>query len=132
MDDTLPVFDASQIVLGPRLQALVWRVTIDGEEMICKVTIDVFGDSVSEELETYLKIRKAGTIDGLRVPELKGAFMYFHIANFRTDTISGIIRSHTGVIGIVLGEIPHKYHSLRVLLLLVDEGTIPGQRPQPH
>lgn len=60
--------------------------------MICKVAIDVFGESVSEELETYLKIRKAGTIDGLRVPELKGMFMYFHIVNFRADKISGIIR----------------------------------------
>lgn len=28
LDDTLPVFDSSQIVLGPRLEALVWKVTI--------------------------------------------------------------------------------------------------------
>jgi hypothetical protein len=60
--------------------------------MIFKVAIDVFGESVSEELETYLKIRKAGTIDGLRIPELKGRFMYFHIVNFRADNISGIFR----------------------------------------
>ena len=73
LDDTLPVFNPSQIILGPRLQALVWKVTIDGEDMICKVAIDIFGQSASEELETYLKIRKAGTIDGLRVPELKSA-----------------------------------------------------------
>jgi hypothetical protein len=39
LDDTLPVFDPSQIILGPRLQALVWKVTIDGEDMICKVAI---------------------------------------------------------------------------------------------
>jgi hypothetical protein len=73
LDDTLPVFDPSQIILGPRLQSLVWKVTIDGEDMICKVAIDIFGQAVSEELETYWRIRKAGTIDGLRVPELKGA-----------------------------------------------------------
>jgi hypothetical protein len=125
LDDTLPVFDSSQIVLGPRLQALVWKVTIDGEDMICKVAIDVFGESVSEELETYLKIRNVGTIDGLRVPELKGAPMYFQIITFTADIISGIIRSHAGVIGIVLGEIPHKHHNLRVLLHLVEEGTVP-------
>jgi hypothetical protein len=125
LDDSLPVFDSSQIVLGPRLQSLVWKVAVDGEDMICKVAVDIFGEYVSEELETYLKIRKAGTIDGLRVPELKGSSMYFHIVTFRADTILGIIRSHTGVIGILLGEIPHKHHSLRMLLLLVEQGTVP-------
>lgn len=93
--------------------------------MICNVTTDIFGQLVSEELETYLKIRKARTINDLRVPKLKGASMYFHIVTFRADIVSGIIRSHTGVIGIVLGEIPHKYHNLRVLLLLVEQGTVP-------
>jgi hypothetical protein len=124
LDDTLPVFDPSQIILGPRLQALVWKVTVDGEDMICKVAIDIFGQSVCEELETYLKIRRAGITDGLRVPELKCTPIQFHVVTFWANTVSGIIRSHTGVIGILLSYIPHKYHNLRVLLELLEQGAV--------
>lgn len=125
LDDTLPVIGPSQIILGPRLQSLVWKVAVGGEDMVCKVAIDIFGQSVSEELETYLKIRKAGITDDLRVPELKGAPTQFCVVNFRADTVLGIVRSHTGVIGILLSYVSHKHHSLRVLLELVKEGTVP-------
>ena len=84
LDDTLPVFDPSQIILGPRLQSLVWKVTIDGEDMICKVALDIFEEAVGEELETYLKIQKAGTIDGLRVPQTQRCIYIIPRCNFQS------------------------------------------------
>ncbi|KAK3294166.1 uncharacterized protein B0H64DRAFT_181096 [Chaetomium fimeti] len=93
----IPVVKPPQIILNRRLQGFVWKVTIDGEEMICKVSIDAFEYAIGDELAAYLKIRSARV--KLRVPELKG-----------------IVQSHRGVIGILLGYIPHKHHNLRALL----------------
>ena len=68
----IPIVKASQVVLVRRLhRGLVWRVTVNGEDRVCKSTIDVFEDSIGHELETYLKFKSA-KIPGLRVPELKG------------------------------------------------------------
>ncbi len=39
-------------------------------------------------------------------------------------SLVGIVQSHIGVIGILIGYIPHKYHSLRALLDGVERGTI--------
>ncbi|KAI0838568.1 hypothetical protein F5Y06DRAFT_268381 [Hypoxylon sp. FL0890] len=105
---SITVVKPSQIILGPRLQSLVWKVDVDREEMICKVSLDIFQDAISEELQTYMKIRDAKVGVGMRVPQLKG-----------------IIQSHMGVIGILLNYIPHKYHSLRMLLDGVKCGDIP-------
>ncbi len=68
----VPVVEASQVILGRRLHcAAVWKVTVDGgEEMICKASLDVSAHAVGDELETYLKIRKAGV--KLNVPKLQG------------------------------------------------------------
>ncbi|KAL2128606.1 hypothetical protein VTI74DRAFT_8944 [Chaetomium olivicolor] len=97
----VPVVKASQVISVRRLQSFVWKVTVDGEEMICKS----FEHAIGEELATYVKIRSAGV--ELRVPELKG-----------------IVQSHKGVIGILLGHIPHKHHNLRALLASVEAGTV--------
>jgi hypothetical protein len=66
----IPVLQASQVVLVRRLQNFVWRVTVNGEEMVCKSSIDVFKHAIGDELAAYLKIRSAEV--ELRVPELKG------------------------------------------------------------
>jgi hypothetical protein len=66
----ISVINSSRVVLGRRLQGLVWKVTVDGEEMICKTSIDIFEHPIERELETYLKVRSAGV--ELRIPELKG------------------------------------------------------------
>jgi hypothetical protein len=66
----VPIIKPSQVIFIRRLQSLVWRVTVDGEEMICKASIDVFENAIGEELAAYLKIRSAGV--KLDVPELKG------------------------------------------------------------
>lgn len=66
----VPVFEATQIILVCRIQSFVWRVTVDGEQMICKSSIDVFEHAIGDELAAYLKITSAGV--GLRVSELKG------------------------------------------------------------
>ncbi|KAK3309806.1 uncharacterized protein B0T15DRAFT_15229 [Chaetomium strumarium] len=84
----VPVVEASQVIFVRRLQRLVWKVTVDGEAMICKTSSDVFRHAVRDELQTYLKIRPARA--ELKVPELKG-----------------IVVSHRGVIGVLLGYIPH-------------------------
>lgn len=71
LDGDIPVFNSSQVVLGQRLQSLVWKVDVDGELMLCKVTSKAhFWNSLSDELATYQKIRRAG--EELLVPELKG------------------------------------------------------------
>ncbi len=66
----IPILQASQVVLVRRLQCFVWRVTVDGEEMVCKSSIDVFKHAIGDEPAAYLKIRSAEV--ELRVPELKG------------------------------------------------------------
>ncbi|KAK1763084.1 hypothetical protein QBC33DRAFT_573601 [Phialemonium atrogriseum] len=108
LDDTIPVLKPSEIMLGTRLQGLVWKVNVNGEDMICKITFDIFEDAIGRELETYQKIRNADLGNDLKVPQLKG-----------------IIQSHTGVVGVLLGYIPHKHHNLRLLLQDVGDGTLP-------
>ena len=67
----VPVVKASQVILGRRLHcAPVWKVTVGGEEMTCKASLDVCRHAVGDELATYLKIRAAGV--ELNVPKLKG------------------------------------------------------------
>ncbi|EAQ87442.1 predicted protein [Chaetomium globosum CBS 148.51] len=104
----IPIVEASQVILVRRLQRLVWKVTVNGEEMICKASSDVFCHAVPNELQAYLKIRSARA--ELNVPELKG-----------------LVVSHRGVIGILLGYIPHKHPSLAALLHMdsVATGSIP-------
>ncbi|KAH6857123.1 hypothetical protein B0I37DRAFT_301085 [Chaetomium sp. MPI-CAGE-AT-0009] len=106
----IPVIKASEVTLVRCIQNFNWKVMVDGEEMIYKASINLFGMiPIEKELETYLKIRSARV--ELRTPELKG-----------------IVVSHRGVIGILLGYIPHKHHSLRALLAGIDAGTIsPGE-----
>ncbi|KAK3290436.1 uncharacterized protein B0H64DRAFT_378648 [Chaetomium fimeti] len=105
----IPLIRASQVILVRRLQGLVWKVMVDREELVCKAAIDRFEHPLVNELETYLKVRSAGV--ALRIPELKG-----------------IVVSDKGVIGILLGYIPHEYHSLRALLAGIDAGSIlPGE-----
>ena len=66
----IPIVEASQVILVRRC-GLAWRVTVNGEDMVCKSSIDVFEDAVRDELEIYLKLRSA-KLPGLRIPELKG------------------------------------------------------------
>jgi hypothetical protein len=47
-------------------------VDVGGEEVICKTTLDVFWNSIGDELGVYLKIMNAATGSSLRVPKLKG------------------------------------------------------------
>ena len=72
----LRVIQPSQVVLVRRLQNHVWKVTADGEELICKASLDLFEHAIGDELATYLKIRAAAA-NGvkLRVPELKGTLL---------------------------------------------------------
>ncbi|KAI1381680.1 hypothetical protein F4677DRAFT_399346 [Hypoxylon crocopeplum] len=109
LDDDIMILDPSQIVLGPRLQGLVWKVEANGETMICKVTFDIFGNALGDELAVYQKLKGAG--DKLKTPKLKG-----------------VVKSHTGIIAILLDYIPHKHHSLRILLRCVEDGTRPRNR----
>jgi hypothetical protein len=75
LGDDIPVFQSLQIPVGRRLQSFVFRVTIGGEEMILKLSINMFGRiAVDEELATYLKIRNARSENKLLVPKLKGEF----------------------------------------------------------
>ncbi|KAK4152396.1 hypothetical protein C8A00DRAFT_16297 [Chaetomidium leptoderma] len=108
----LLVVKPSQVILVRHLHHLVWRVMVDGEEMICKASLDLFEHAVSDELATYLKIRTAGV--KLRVPDLKG-----------------VIQSHRGVIGILLAYILHKHHSLHAVLAGVKEGTVAPSEATP-
>ncbi len=66
----IPILKASQVVLVRHLQSYVWRVTVDGEDLVYKSLVNVFEETVGDELATYLKLRSAGL--GLKVPELKG------------------------------------------------------------
>lgn len=125
LGDDVPVIDVSRIVLGPRLQSLVWKVEVDEEMMICKASMDVFGNSLGDELATYQKIRT--TENDLRVPQLKGnpKSTEILIRQIRANPYQGIVKSHVGIIAILLGYIPHKHHSLRALLQTVNDGTVP-------
>ncbi|KAL2261271.1 hypothetical protein VTK26DRAFT_4492 [Humicola hyalothermophila] len=102
----IPIVKASEVILIDRLQGMVWKVRVGGEEMICKGSINVFTNPLCDELEAYVKIRSAGAT--LRVPELRG-----------------IVVSQKGVVGILLGYIPHDHRNLRFLLSDADAGTIP-------
>ncbi|KAI1182283.1 hypothetical protein F5B17DRAFT_421070 [Nemania serpens] len=113
LDEDIPVFNPSQVVLGERLQGLVWKVEVDGELMLCKASCrNAFWNSLSGELATYQKIRRAK--DELLVPELKG-----------------LVKSHTGIVGILLNYIPKKHFNLSVLLRDVEDGTVPEAAASP-
>lgn len=53
----IPVVHASQVVLVRPLQNFVWRVTVGGEDMVCKTSIDIFKHAIDDELAAYLRIR---------------------------------------------------------------------------
>ncbi|KAG7284982.1 hypothetical protein NEMBOFW57_009600 [Staphylotrichum longicolle] len=107
------VIKASDVILVRHLQNFAWKVTVDGEEMVCKTSLDIIEHAIAEELATYLKIRSAAGVE-LRVPKLKG-----------------LISSHLGIIGILLTHIPHKHHSLRTLLAGIKDGTVPPSEATP-
>ncbi|KAI1116431.1 hypothetical protein F5Y14DRAFT_64338 [Nemania sp. NC0429] len=113
LEEDIPVFNASQVVLGEVLKHMVWKVDIDGEVMVCKVTFtNNFWNSLSDELAIYQKFRRAE--DELLVPKLKG-----------------IVKSHTGVVGILLSYVSKKHHNLRVLLQDVGDGIVPEAAASP-
>jgi len=71
----IPVFNASHIVMGERIQRWVWLVDVAGEKMICKVSAGSFFNIIGDELATYQKLEKAKvSFPELRVPELKGKY----------------------------------------------------------
>lgn len=87
LDDTIPVFKPSEIMLGTRLQGLVWKVNVNGEDMICKITLDIFEDAIGRELETYQKIRNADLGNDLKVPQLRGKHLKSRLETFpKTNT----------------------------------------------
>lgn len=69
-DSELPVVEASQVLLVRCIQNLVWLVNVDGVDMVCKASLDIFEHAIGHELETYLNIRRAGV--ELKLPQLKG------------------------------------------------------------
>jgi hypothetical protein len=72
----LRVVKPSEVILVRHFQNHVWRVTVDGEEMICKASLDLFEHAIGDELAAYLKIRVAAARGvKLRVPELKGRYL---------------------------------------------------------
>ncbi|KAI0423469.1 hypothetical protein F5Y09DRAFT_356376 [Xylaria sp. FL1042] len=74
--------------------------------MICKVSMPPPFGSLTKELEVYQRISWSG--EELRVPKLKG-----------------VVKSHTGIIASLLGYIPHKHHSLLMILDYVKRGLLP-------
>jgi len=71
LDEDVPVFTPAQVIPQRRLHGLVFEVEVEGERAILKVSGDShFWNSLSDELATYLKLRKAG--EDLMVPKLKG------------------------------------------------------------
>ncbi|KAI9147046.1 FAD-dependent monooxygenase yanF [Paramyrothecium foliicola] len=86
----VPIIHSSEIILQERLQSLVWKVTVNGEDMICK------------------------------------------ISSFVVPSFKGIVESHRGKIGLLLGYINHKHHSLRAILDSVDEGSLPETEATPE
>lgn len=127
----LLVAKPSQVILVRHLHQLVWKVTVDGEEMICKASLDLLEHhAVGDELATYLKVRAAGA--KLRVPELKGRCNPSRrLMDADIDNSIGIIQSHRGVIGILLSYIPHTHHSLHALLAGIEEGTVAPSEAAP-
>ncbi|GAP90045.1 putative protein kinase-like [Rosellinia necatrix] len=106
-DLEVPVFDLSEVILIARVHSLVWKVEVDGEMMICKVSMHpIFGTTLANELGVYHKIRRLG--DELKFPKLKG-----------------IVRYHTGIIAMLLSYIPHKHSNLRWILQYVKDGSLP-------
>ena len=67
----LRVVQAPQVVLVQCLQNGVWRVTVDGQEVVYKSLLHPFKNIMGNELETYLKLGAAGL--QLKIPQLKGA-----------------------------------------------------------
>ena len=118
-----PVVEASEVLLVRCIQNFVWLVKVDGVDMVCKISLDIFKHAIGHELETYLKIRRAGV--ELKIPQLKGWSPY-PSSNTKLTLFLGVVKSHKGVIGILLNHIPHKHHSLRTLLHGVKGGTIPA------
>ena len=70
----IPVVQASQVMLGRCLKGYVWRVTVDGEDLVYKSLINVTRRHMGDELAMYLKFRSAGV--QWKVPELKGGFFF--------------------------------------------------------
>jgi hypothetical protein len=142
----IPVIKTSQVILVRHLQSYVWRVTVDGQDLIYKSLVNIFEPSIGKELATYLKLRSAG-LKG-KLPELKGGFRSEALTRFPLPSplpcpapafsrmalpdvsltvypsFLGIVQANEGVIGILLDYIPHKHHSLRALLDGVERGTI--------
>ncbi|KAL2199419.1 hypothetical protein P885DRAFT_67446 [Corynascus similis CBS 632.67] len=98
----IPVIKASQVILVRCLQGYVWRVRVDGEDLVYKSLVNVSEGHIGDELATYLKLRSVGIT--WKVPE--------------------IVQSNERTIGILLAYIPYKHHSLRSLLDGVERGTI--------
>jgi len=110
--------------LASHLQNFVWKVNVEGEELVCKASLDIFEYAIGDELETCMKIRSAGI--RLKVPQLKGKCILFEQNKLSdANNCSGVVKSHEGVVGILLSYIPHKHHSLRRLLDGIKGDSIP-------
>ena len=70
---------------------------MDGEEMVCKSSIDVFKHAIGDELAAYLKIRSAEV--ELRVPELKGQWWSIGpcLFLFQPSDLQSLSASNAGV-----------------------------------
>ncbi|KAI0395642.1 hypothetical protein F5Y17DRAFT_422480 [Xylariaceae sp. FL0594] len=107
LDEDVPIVNPSQVVVRKKLHGLVLECEVEGEMMILKVSGDVeFWNSLGDELGAYMKIRKSK--EDIRVPKLKG-----------------IVKSHTGIIGILLSSIPRKHPSLFMILAMAEHGQAP-------
>ncbi|KAF2965718.1 hypothetical protein GQX73_g7863 [Xylaria multiplex] len=101
------IYRPSEVTLISCMKGLVWKVEVGGETMICKVSKnDVFGPTLANELEVYQKISQLG--NGSKFPKMKGA-----------------VKSHTGVIAILLSYIPHRHHNLFTILEDTKTGLLP-------
>ncbi|KAI1364571.1 hypothetical protein F5Y08DRAFT_353394 [Xylaria arbuscula] len=107
LNPNAPVYHASEVVLIERLQSLVFKVEIEQKTMICKVSSHpIFGATLAKELGVYQKLGQQR--DDLKIPQFKG-----------------VVKSHKGIIAILLGYIPHKHHSLGTTLRDIKEGHLP-------
>lgn len=68
----IPIVDCSDIIPKERLQNLVWRVVVNGEEMVCKISSFIFAKAIEEEIDAYLRIRSAHGLEDLMIPSFKG------------------------------------------------------------
>ncbi|KAI0973618.1 hypothetical protein F4678DRAFT_425354 [Xylaria arbuscula] len=101
------IYRPSEVTLISRLQGRVWKVEVGGEPMICKISMtDNFGPTLANELGVYRKVNQLGNES--KFPRMKG-----------------VVKSHMGVIAILLSYIPHKYHSLRMILHHTKDGLLP-------